>query len=473
MRKQNKLYTANKWNQPLFAQGVDRRRHNIFDGLLGSNLEVPGNSYNTFSLNAGQLGSIDQKAAAPLRWDRVQDPVYTGFDPLISWGIGGTSNKKDDAVAGPYKVGNYQNHKISGLEKSISGIGKTIGTIKNIATPKVSVPTISLADRLAAADRLANPWNYTLDGGSTTSQYLASTNKLGISKANNPFSKVNAADTAAGIAQALAPVANTLISDGFSTKEGAAVSTIGNAVASGLAATGVGAVPAAVVAVASNIIGGVLNRGGGVKWNNKGRAVVEGVTKNLNSSADAMAQQTTNEGVLDAWKNTDFGTQFSKGDIGKDGWWGRKAKKEYRKQLEERDRAKSRARRGFLLGVENADNILDDNIQSQFIYADGGFLDNIDLNNMGAVDFNFMSDYLTQKNRQNSLKDKISGIPSMPAINSFGMGGCKGGILDNIFAIGGDLQTNGADYSIGKVYNVSEEEANRLKAMGYEFTVVE
>ena len=98
MRKQNKLYTANKWNQPLFAQGVDRRRHNIFDGLLGSNLEVPGNSYNTFSLNAGQLGSIDQKAAAPLRWDRVQDPVYTGFDPLISWGIGGTSNKKDDGA---------------------------------------------------------------------------------------------------------------------------------------------------------------------------------------------------------------------------------------------------------------------------------------------------------------------------------------------------------------------------------------
>lgn len=39
-------------------------------------------------------------------------------------------------------------------------------------------------------------------------------------------------------------------------------------------------------------------------------------------------------------------------------------------------------------------------------------------------------------------------------------------------AFGGDIQAHGGDYSIGQVYNVSEEEAKRLKAMGYEFTVV-
>ena len=33
--KRDKLYTVNKWNQPLFA-GVDRRGRNIFDGLNGS-----------------------------------------------------------------------------------------------------------------------------------------------------------------------------------------------------------------------------------------------------------------------------------------------------------------------------------------------------------------------------------------------------------------------------------------------------
>jgi hypothetical protein len=46
------------------------------------------------------------------------------------------------------------------------------------------------------------------------------------------------------------------------------------------------------------------------------------------------------------------------------------------------------------------------------------------------------------------------------------------GMPDSMFAFGGDMQTNSAGYSVGKVYDVSNEEANRLKAMGYEFTVV-
>lgn len=33
MRKRNKLYKVNKWNQPLFATEVDREHQNIFDGL--------------------------------------------------------------------------------------------------------------------------------------------------------------------------------------------------------------------------------------------------------------------------------------------------------------------------------------------------------------------------------------------------------------------------------------------------------
>lgn len=42
MKKKNKLYTANKWNQPLFAQGIDREHQNIFDGLLSSSIQNIG-----------------------------------------------------------------------------------------------------------------------------------------------------------------------------------------------------------------------------------------------------------------------------------------------------------------------------------------------------------------------------------------------------------------------------------------------
>jgi hypothetical protein len=91
--------------------------------------------------------------------------------------------------------------------------------------------------------------------------------------------------------------------------------------------------------------------------------------------------------------------------------------------------------------------------------AFGGPLDT-SYDDMGAVNYGFMSDYLTQKKRENDMKNKMSGIPAVPAF------------MPNSFAIGGDLQTNGREYSVGKIYDISEKEANRLKAMGYEFTVV-
>lgn len=68
--------------------------------------------------------------------------------------------------------------------------------------------------------------------------------------------------------------------------------------------------------------------------------------------------------------------------------------------------------------------------------AFGGPLDT-SYDDMGAVNYGFMSDYLTQKKRENDMKNKMSGLPSVPAF------------MPNSFAIGGDLQTNGADWSDG------------------------
>lgn len=376
MRRRDRLYTANKWNQPLFAQGVDRENYNIFDGENGSFLNTGGIGQSNFgmgnSLISGlkspwQLGMKDPNLITNIN----NTIANSGFNPLISWGIGSSINKENPNTVDPFGIQKDFKNRTNSIVKKAQGI---VDTAKSFV-PK-SVPTVSSRiANLAAADRLANPWNYTLDGGSTVSQYLNSTNKLGISKANNPFSKANIGDTAATAAMVAAPIANSLISDGFSTKEGEGITGLGNAVAAGLAATGVGAVPAAIVSVASNLVGGVLNRGGGVKWNNKGKAIVEGTTQALNSSANNLASQNTNEGIMDAWGQTDFGTEFSKGDIGKDGWWGHKAKKEYRRQKQLRKEAQERARRGFTLGVENADSTMDDLAQSNFIYANGGALD--------------------------------------------------------------------------------------------------
>ena len=86
----------------------------------------------------------------------------------------------------------------------------------------------------------------------------------------------------------------------------------------------------------------------------------------------------------------------------------------------------------------------------------------------GAVNYGFMSDWLAAKNKQADNKSNLGAgtIGTVPSyMNTFAGGG-------PLFALGGDMQAHGGDYSIGQVYNVREEEAKRLKTMGYEFTVV-
>ena len=112
-------------------------------------------------------------------------------------------------------------------------------------------------------------------------------------------------------------------------------------------------------------------------------------------------------------------------------------------------------------GRENsADNIMQDQINKAEAtsFAFGGPFDMMG-SDMGAIGYGLMSDYLTMKKQEAAAKNKASGMVQTP-------------VFINGFAIGGDMQTNEGNYSVGKVYDVSEKEANRLKAMGYEFTVV-
>lgn len=75
MRKKNKLYTANKWNQPLFAQGIDRKHQNIFDGLFSSTLNTP-TSLSTPGLLSGDSSGFNIQApqlskpniSKPINW---------------------------------------------------------------------------------------------------------------------------------------------------------------------------------------------------------------------------------------------------------------------------------------------------------------------------------------------------------------------------------------------------------------------
>lgn len=77
------------------------------------------------------------------------------------------------------------------------------------------------------------------------------------------------------------------------------------------------------------------------------------------------------------------------------------------------------------------------------IYDGGGFLPSAMTGvfgdtGMGAVDYGFLSDYLTEKKRQNDLKSKMSGG------NVF-----VGKPQSTLFALGGDVQVGGGDFTTG------------------------
>lgn len=375
MKKKNKLYTANKWNQPLFAQGVDREHQNIFDGLLSSNIQNIGTTSvlgNPTKIDLGKIGAMK----------------------IPSQGLG---------------LG------IKNIAKSGIGVaGGTIGTI-----------------------------------------------------------------------------GNKIISGGLSSGAGNAIGSIGGTVGGALSA--VNPVVGGIVSAASGIIGGLTNRAFGSKLNQEKISEVNNSNKALNTlSVDTSSA----DSILNQWGSQDFGKDFSKSDIGKDGWFSNKAKKKYRELQKQQDIARNRALTSYDNSIDAADTQADLNALANFA-AFGGPLDGLSSLGTGAIDYGFMSDYLVAKNKSAETKNKIStnvfgNLPVTP-LSTFALGGgihikkshrglftkeakehgmgvqeFASHVLANKdkyspevvkranfarnstkFALGGDIQTNGSDFSDG------------------------
>ena len=311
---------------------------------------------------------------------------------------------------------------------------------------------------IAAWDRLASQ-HYGAsygDAGSTMEDYMKSTNAFGLSKADNPFSKGNLAGGLKGVAStgigaglisglgsAVGSAGYNLISGGLSSGAGKTISSIGSTV--GGMVGKVNPVLGAAIGAASGIIGGGVNALFGTAVNQeKLNAAKEGTTALNNFTSNASSLDDINGpqaqlNVQDAYKS---------GLLNK-GW----AKKRNAEVRDARQDATSLAYRGI---ENNADNLMADTLNNELANysAFGGPIDFND-RNMGALGYGLMSDYLTMKNRQIDTKNKMTGITPI-----------------STFAFGGDMQTNANDYSLGGVYDVTEQEANRLKSLGYGFTVV-
>lgn len=375
MKKKNKLYTANKWNQPLFAQGVDREHQNIFDGLLSSNIQNIGTTSvlgNPTKIDLGKIGAMKT--------------------PSQDLGLG----------------------------------------IKNIAKSGIGVA-----------------------GG------------------------------------AVGTLGNKLISGGLSSGAGNAISSIGGTVGGALSA--VNPVVGGIVSAASGIVGGLTNRAFGSKLNQEKISEVNNSNKALNTLS---VDNSSADSILNQWGSQDFGKDFSKSDIGKDGWFSNKAKKKYRELQKQQDIARNRALTSYDNAIDAADTQADLNVLANYA-AFGGPLGGLPSQGTGVIDYGFMSDYLVAKNKSAEAKNKIptnvfGNLPVTP-LSTFALGGgihikkshrglftkeakehgmgvqeFASHVLANKdkyspevvkranfarnstkFALGGDIQTNGSDFSDG------------------------
>ena len=354
MRKKDKLYTANRWNQPLFMQ---EKNENLFElgGPQTTNLAVNNGGYN-----------------------------FSGYSADFNVGKGLDFN------AG------------KAIQTGGTGVGK---------------PGINAGTAASAVSAVANVLNSA--GGSS------------------------------------------LLGGGYSTGGvGSGIATVGSMIGAGLSLVpGVGTLAGPLIALGSTVLGGLYDRGFGMKTDQK----------RLGEAKSSLSSLNNFNGNVESYDelNSPLAAANASG-IYKGGWFsGRKARRKTAELQKSLDAARDYATRG--LG-NNVANLSMDQINNQLsnYAALGGSLDISD-NNMSAIEYGLLLD---ERNRraEKTANEQNKGIVSSLYTTT----------PNSVFALGGDVQMHGGDfntgltrnYSVGKIYDVSEAEANRLKSLGYEFTVV-
>lgn len=231
---------------------------------------------------------------------------------------------------------------------------------------------------------------------------------------------------AGSIGGAIGNLAGGAISGGLESGAGSAISNIGGTIGSALST--VNPVLGGIVSAGSGIIGGVTNKMFGSKLNAEKIAEIE---KSNNAMNTIMVDSDDADSVMDQWTNQDFGSNFSKADIGKDGLFSSKAASKYRQLKKQQEAARNRA----LLAYEDA---------------------------IDAVD--------TQSDLNAIANFTAYGGPIDIGRNMFNRGGIMhqhGGDFSNglIFIDNGGTH----EYLEGQEYDVTEEEIKLLKKLGYEF----
>lgn len=242
-----------------------------------------------------------------------------------------------------------------------------------------------------------------------------------------------------GAATAVGGMIEGAIGGGMSSGVGNAIGGLGN-IAS--------AIPGpwgAVAGTGLKVIGGLTNRAFGSKMNERNIAEVNSDINRLNNFQSNASSFDT---LANTWGTTKLGNNFSNSYIGKDGWFSSKAKNKA-KQL----RNKLRIVNNFTLNSlqNNADNITNDtmnNLEANYA-ALGGFLNQYA--NGGSIHINpeNRGKFNATKKRTGKTTEELthSKNPLTRKRAIFAQNAAKWH-----HAFGGELNTNGGDFSTGLIF---------------------
>lgn len=225
---------------------------------------------------------------------------------------------------------------------------------------------------------------------------------------------------ASGIGSAVGNIAGSAISGGLESGAGSAISNIGGTI--GGAVSAVNPVLGGIISTGSGIIGGLTNRMFGSKLNKENIANIEGINNAMNT---IMVDNSSNDAIENQWLNQDFGKDFTKSDIGKDGWFSSKAKKKYKQLKTQQDIARNRALASYDNAVNAADTQTDLTALANYA-AFGGPLGIWGGYGSGAIGYELAKEDLDIKALNAANKGRLTSLPNSfesSELNTFAEGG--------------------------------------------------
>lgn len=225
---------------------------------------------------------------------------------------------------------------------------------------------------------------------------------------------------ASSIGSAVGNIAGGAIGGGLKSGAGSAINNIGGTI--GGAVSAVNPVLGGIISAGTGIIGGLTNRMFGSKLNKEKITEVEGSNKAMNT---VMVDSSSADSIEGQWANQDFGADFSKSDIGKDGWFSSKAKKKYKALKKQQDIARNRALTSYEDAAEAADIQSDLNAMANFA-AFGGPLGIWGGYGSGAIGYELAKENLGIKALNAANKGRLTSLPNSfesPELNTFAEGG--------------------------------------------------